>query len=85
MIILLALILTVWSGPALLAPTVEQPAAGLSSLAQPPTPSPEGEQPPQRVSLTVLLALVCVFNLSVIALLGSIALRRRIDSISPDK
>lgn len=40
--------------------------------------------PPRRVSLPVFLALACTCNLSVVALLGSVALRRRMDSISPD-
>lgn len=58
---------------------------GPPAALQQPAPQPEGAGPPQRVSLPVFLALVCVFNLSLVALLGSIALRRRIDSISPDR
>lgn len=53
-------------------------------VQQPPQPAP-GAIPPRRVSLPVFLALACTCNLSVVALLGSVALRRRMDSISPEK
>lgn len=52
---------------------------------QQPTPTPEGQGPRPRTSLPLVLALACSCNISVIALLGSIALRRRMDRISPDK
>jgi hypothetical protein len=55
-----------------------------SALEQPAAP-PAADAPAPRVSPAVFLALVCVFNLSVVALLGAIALRRRFDSINPDK
>lgn len=87
-----ALILVAWSVGVLLG--VASPASAATAPGyvqrppvafQQPTPPPEDQAPPPRVSLSVLLALVCVFNLSVIALLGSLALRRRIDRISPEK
>lgn len=84
---LIALLLAALLTPASAGPPPLQsgPAHGPVAALQQPTPPPEGEAPPRRVSAAVWLALVCVFNLSVVALLGAIALRRHIDRISPDK
>lgn len=62
-----------------------RPAPGPPAALEQPAPEAADERPPPRVSPAVFLALVCVFNLSLVALLGSIALRRRIDRISPDR
>ncbi|HMQ34389.1 MAG TPA: hypothetical protein PKD53_26880 [Chloroflexaceae bacterium] len=86
---LIALLLAALLGPASAPPpplvASLGPAQGPVVALMQPTPPPDGEAPPRRVSAAVWLALVCVFNLSLVALLGAIALRRHIDRISPDK
>lgn len=70
---------------ALLVVTVARPPSQQTSAVEQPAPSPAAEAPPRRVSPAVFLALACVFNLSLVALLGALALRRRMDRISPDR
>lgn len=63
-------------------PTTARPPS--TAMWQPP-PQPEDEAGRPGVSLKIWLALVCICNLSLIALLGSLALKRRFDSINPEK
>ncbi len=80
---LIALLLAALLNPLAAAPApLGGPAHGPVAALQQPTPTPEGEAPP-RLSAAVWLALACVFNLSALALVGAIALRRHIDRISP--
>lgn len=55
-----------------------------SAVQQPAEPQ-AGPLVARRAGLPVVLALACTCNLSVVALLGSLALRRRMDRISPDR
>lgn len=87
LVALLALAALEGAGAAPAAPGAASPPAASAPNhgLQQPTPPPEGEEDGPPVSLSVLLALVCIFNLSVVALAGSIGLRRHFDSINPDK
>ncbi|PDW03306.1 hypothetical protein [Candidatus Viridilinea mediisalina] len=49
-----------------------------------PTPTTTEREAPQPVGLGVVAALFCLFNLSSLALVGSIALKRYFDGINPD-
>lgn len=84
---LLILLLALSWGPLAIGPLVAGVAPGAvpQVALQQPTPEPEGEATRPRVSLAVFLALVCICNLSTVALAGSYALKRRFDSINPDK
>ncbi|NTU79777.1 MAG: hypothetical protein HGA45_10310 [Chloroflexales bacterium] len=55
------------------------------TMLQPPTPQPAGATDRPRGNIGIALALLCVAVLSSAALFSSIAVKRRIDSISPDK
>lgn len=52
--------------------------------AQPPTP-PERANAARPVSLPVIAALLCLFALSLFSIIGGVAIKRRFDSISPDR
>lgn len=82
--LILMFITALW--PVAVPPAFLWEAAASPRIAlQQPTPQPEDGAAQPGVSLRVWLALVCVFNLSLVALLGAIAMRRRIDSFNPDK
>lgn len=49
-----------------------------------PTPN-DGEYEPQPLGYGVVLALTCLFGLSIVALTGGIAMKRRFDAMSPDE
>ncbi|PDV98268.1 hypothetical protein [Candidatus Chloroploca asiatica] len=49
-----------------------------------PTPN-DGEYEPKPLGYGVVLALACLFGLSIVALTGGIAMKRRFDAISPDE
>ncbi len=54
------------------------------TLLQQPTPPPESKTPP-RGALGIAFALLCTFSLSTAALVSSLAIKRRLNSISPDE
>lgn len=84
LIVALFVIMVLLAG-GLMAVVASRPPQQAPSALEQPAPSPAAETAPARVSPAVFLALVCVFNLSLVAFLGAIALRRRFDSINPDK
>lgn len=51
------------------------------------TPTPPAPAPPtaRSVSPQVLAALICLSMISLFSIIGSVALKRRFDSISPDR
>lgn len=82
--LILALGAVVGVGLAVLVAVVWNNRPAQQQVVQPPAQPGADAAAPRRVSVPVFLALACTCNLSVVALLGSVALRRRIDSISPD-
>ncbi|WP_129675017.1 hypothetical protein [Candidatus Chloroploca sp. Khr17] len=49
-----------------------------------PTPA-KNEREPQPLGYRAIVALTCLFGLSIVALTGGIAMKRRFDAMSPDE
>jgi hypothetical protein len=48
------------------------------------TPTPPPDQSTRRQPVGIAIALTCLFVLSTLSIVGSVALKRRFDSINPD-
>lgn len=78
------MLLSVGPSNSMVAQDAHVPVRSSTDAAATPTPTTAEREAPRPVGLGVVAALFCVFNLSSIALVGSIALKRHFDSINPD-
>lgn len=86
MAILAHFLLAILFASSVVNPSVASPGATLAPVLQPqqPTPQATGETGPPRGTLGIVFALLCTFSLSTTALVSSLAIKRRLNRISPD-
>ena len=86
MAILAHFLLAILFASSVVNPSVASPGATLAPVLQPqqPTPQATGETGPPRGTLGIVFALLCTFSLSTTALVSSLAIKRRLNQISPD-